>query len=557
MPHLWNILLDIVLLLAVAMMLGAVFERLKQNAIVGYLLAGTLLGPHVLHLVRSPSEVKELSEFGVTLLLFAIGLEFNWSRLMKLGWQTALAGALQIVVTMLIASLLVRGLLATTAEALAIGAIVALSSTAIVLPTLTRRSELDSIHGRMSLGILLLQDMAIVPLVLFIAALNTGGGMEALVYDTGRQVLVIVLFIAGFFLVNRYLLLRLITFATAPGNRDLPILFAVVAAMGSAWLAHRLGLSAALGAFIAGVFLGESVMSARLRGDIGPLKTVFATIFFAAIGMYADPKWIAANITVIAPLVLAVLLVKAAVIWLVGTAIRIPQRYALAAGICLAQIGEFSFVLTSVAAGSPSNPGVIDQQVFMTIISVTIATLFLTPYLISIARPVGRTGEQLLRRARLVRRRPGDGQSRKTAPPTDHYIVVGCGPAGRSVAELLQSQKHQVVMVDLNPRLVASVKTMGIPGIVGDGSSAEVLELAGVSHAKAVVITLPDYRMAAQVIQVVRASAPSVHIIVRSRYSIYVDELELAGAHVVINEENSVGDALGQATKAVTGNREK
>ena len=551
MPHLWHILLDIVLLLGAAMLLGAIFERLKQNAIVGYLLAGALLGPYALSLVSNHKEVSELSELGVTLLLFAIGLEFSWSRLSKLGTRIMLAGVIQIVVTIFIISLLIRPLLQTAAQSLAIGAIAALSSTAIVLPTLARRAELDSVHGRMAMGILLLQDMAVVPLVLFIVVLDTGGGMGDLIYGSGRQVFMIMLFIAGFFLFNRYLLPSLISFATSSGNRDLPILFAIVVAMGSAWLAHRLGLSAALGAFIAGVFLGESVMSTRLRGDIGPLKTVFVTLFFAAIGMYADPVWIGSNVVLVASLVVAVVVVKAMVIWLVGVSIGMSHRYALAAGFCLAQVGEFSFVLTRIAAGIDSNQGLIDQNVFKTIISVTITTLVFTPYLISTSMRIGKASENLLRRFKLHTQLSHEPDDLKAVKLTGHCIVIGCGPAGQVVARSLQSRKQQVVMIDLNPRLIASVRAIGMIGIVGDGSSTEAIELASVAHAKAVIITLPDHRLAIQVIQAVRAMAPSIHIIVRARYSIYVDELKNAGAYIVINEETNVGEAISNASMMV------
>jgi CPA2 family monovalent cation:H+ antiporter-2 len=580
----WELLVEGVLLLAAAMVLGTIAERLKQSAIVGYLLAGVLLGPNVLGVVGADGEpeqtaepeqvqvegiaeeggggvedenenededtggagVEEIAQLGVALLMFTIGLEFSYSKLKSLGATAVMSGTLQISLTAAVSGgfSLLLGL--EPKVALAIGMICALSSTAVVLPVLQRRSEVDSVHGRFALGILLIQDAAVVPLVLLTSAM---GGEDVSVLDilakTAYSFVLVALFVAVCFMFAQWVMPHLLKFGTATRNRETPILFAMVAAMGSAAAANALGFSPALGAFIAAIFLGESVIATQLRSDIGPFKSVFVTLFFSSIGMFADPAWIASNIAVVLGVTAAILVGKPAVIWGVGKLMGLTHRHALAAGMCCAQIGVFSFVLAQVAVDG----GVIGEEMFKLLVSVTIMTLFTTPYAVNLAPMLGVAAERGLRRVGLSKT-PVREPIAAVEDDRQHVVIVGYGPAGRAVAEALKPHKTPVVVIDLNPASVLEARSQGMRAFVGDGTSPGLLQAVQLWRAAALVLTVPDHRMTTAAIVEARSICPTVAIVARARYHRYAELLESAGAHVVVDEEQEVGRELGERVVA-------
>lgn len=530
----WHFLLQILMLLGAAVVLGAVAERLRQSAIVGYLLAGTLVAPWITH----DAAVGGLAELGVALLLFSIGLEFSWQRLKRLGGPALIGGGFQIVLTLACFAGIVFGAGSAVGEAIAFGAVIALSSTAVVLRTLTGRGEIDSVHGRTSLGILLMQDIAVVPLVLLVDSMGSvGGGVGPVVWTLIKEVFFAGLLVAAFILIAQYVLPVVLMSRTLTRNREIPILLAVVAALGSAWVSHTLGLSPALGAFVAGVVLGESPLATQIRADVGALKTLFVTLFFSSIGMLADVGWIVQNAAMLLAVVAAVIVGKALIVWAIGRRLHMAHRHAIAAGLCLAQVGEFSFVILG------ESTELIGQQMQQLLVSVTVVTLLVTPYLIALAPRIGGGVE------RWLRRRGWAGPATVDAPTmgdalSGHVIVIGFGPAGREVAEALEARGAAVLVIDLNARTVMEARHAGRRALAGDAANADILEHAHVGSAREVVVTLPDHRAAIQVIRQVRAIAPQTRIIARSRYNIYAGEMEAAGAHVVVPEETSVGEML-------------
>ena len=552
---LWEMLRDLVLLLGGALTLGIVMERLKQSALAGYLLAGVLMGPNALDVISNDDAVQSLGNLGVTLLLFTIGLEFSWSKLRRLGGFALLSGSTQIGLTMLGFAAASMGLGLDLGAAVAVGGIVSLSSTGVVLPALQKRAQMDSPHGRFALGILLIQDAAVVPLVLLLTAISGGGTATQVLTGGGISVGLVVAFFVVFFLIAKFVLPWLVRFGTKTGNREAPVLFALVIAVGSAWTANALGLSAALGAFIAGIFLGESVIARQLRGDVAPLKTVFVTLFFAAIGMYADPKWIAANPLLVAGGIAAVVVGKTAVTTGIALGLRLTPRHAAAAGLATSQIGVFSFVLAQIALGTEADPGVIDRATFDLLVSVAVATLFGTPYLVALATPTGLAFERVLVKLGFTPRGPATGEDAAPEPLRDHVVLVGFGPAGRAIADSLEQQHRGVFVIDLNPRLVTEARKRGLAAVQGDATAVELLRFAGVDRAAAVVVTLPDHRLATEVVSQARSACPSVTVLARARYSAYVSAFEEVGAHAVIDEEASVGRALGVALRRVISER--
>lgn len=524
--NLWTSLLDVLILLATAMLFGALLERLKQNAILGYLLAGTLLGPNALNLIPNHEAVIGIAELGVALLLFVIGLEFSRSKLRSIGAIALGGGTLQVVLTTGL------GMYAGTLfgldlpAAFAVGAIIALSSTAVVIRLLVQRSEIDSVHGRNSLGILLLQDIAVVPLMLAVSILAEKGSPLDVGWALGRAVAMVALLTACLFVLTRLAPLLLGTRVHA--DRETPVLMVMVAALGSAWGAHALGLSPVLGAFLAGMMLAESPFATQIHADVAPLKTLFVTLFFSSIGMMTNPAWALEHWPQVTGLVAAIILGKLILITGVVRLFRFSLGQALATGFCLSQVGEFSFVL----AGQSRQQNLIGDELFELIIAATVLSLFATPYLVGFAPRIS----QWL-----------DRRSGPTQPPTgthhgqDRIAIIGYGPAGRRVAEELTKAGHSLVAIELNAGARADAQALGIPMIVGDATSLQVLQHAGISSIKAVAVTIPDTAIARQVTAQIRAIAPEAIIVTRGRFHRFHTELMGAGANAVINEEMEVG----------------
>ena len=510
---------------------------LKQSAILGYLLAGTLVGPNALDLMPNHQAVATIAELGVALLLFTIALEFSWSRLRRIGTIALGGGTLQLLLTGTISASVCIMFGLRGSASVAIGAMIALSSTACVLRLLVSRAEIDSVYGRNALGILLLQDIAVVPLVLLVTLLGSGGSAVQIGWEVGRTLAVTAALVAALYLLLNYFVPMFLGAKEAARNRELPILLAIVTAVGAAWASHWLGLSPALGAFIAGILLSESPFATQIRADISPLRTLFVTLFFSSIGMLGNPAWALEHWALITAVVAAIVLGKAVVLGCVSYLFRCSPGHAIATGVCLAQVGEFSFVLAEVARREQ----VIDSELFELVITVTIGTLFLTPYLVAAAPKIASIAARLLTRQRQPQNR-SDEMFEQPAGKSGHIVIVGFGPAGQRVAEtLMRRWKSLIVVVELNTKNSDVAKTYGLQTIIGDATRTEVLEHLRVESAGAVVITVPDPTTARKVVELVRSLAPDTAIIARARYHIHRWQLLLAGAHEVVDEEEEVG----------------
>ena len=551
----WNILFDVVVLLSASLLLGALAEWLRQSAILGYLVAGMLLGPNTIGLISSPEAVETLAELGVTLLLFTIGLEFSWKRLRRTGRFGLFGGSAQVVITLLLAGsgALLLGLGAR--PAFAIGAMIALSSTACVLRMLVARSSLDSIRGRTSLGVLLVQDMAVIPLILLVTIMNDGGSAGQISLAVGRSLGAAMLLFGVFFILLNYIVPPLLNVGSLRGYRDLPILLAIVLGFGSAVAAHDLGLSPALGAFVAGMLMAESPYATQIRADISALRTLLITLFFSAIGMLGNPAWIAANWGAVVLLVLAIVIGKAIIVWSIMRLLGQTHRHALAAGLCLAQVGEFSFVIAEIArqrttldltTGVEVTTGFLEHDLFMLVISSTIVTLFLTPFLVTNASRISNFSIGSFERLGIVRHAAAPREE-AAEPHDNHIVIIGFGPSGSTVGESLSHIAERVIVVDLNHNLVRAAQRFGFDARIGDARAGEVLEHLNLTSAAAVIITIPDPETSRTIIQHIHDLAPHTPIIARLRYHLHRNELENAGAQVVIDEETSIGHRLAEA----------
>ncbi len=541
MEHGWNILLQLVIMLGAALVLGGLFERVKQSAVLGYLAAGVLLGPSGLGVIHEDEFKEAAAELGVTLLLFSVGLEFSLTRLKSLGTLAGVGGSLQVALTALVVAVIGTLFGLPLPAALVLGLIVAPSSTATVLRLLADRTEMDSIHGRNSLGILLLQDIALVPLVLLVTSLSSEGSVAEVAMDIGKAVGASIVLVLLLWTITNFLLPHLFTAAALLKNRELAILLAIVTAIGSAWVTHHAGLSPALGAFIAGILLAESPFATQVRADIGVLKTLFLTLFFTSVGILADLGWMGANLLPVVLAVAGLIAIKALVVWAVLLVFRQSHHNAAATGLCLAQAGEFSFVLAGIAYDG----GGMGEDLFRLLISANLATLFLTPFMVSMAVPAGRAFEAFAKRVRIPDHCIAVDEP-EPAPTGGHVIIVGFGPTGQSVARSVCDRGDEVVIVEMNPKTVEAAREMGQRAYLGDASHGDILEHLHVASAKAVIVTIPDHRAGVAVVMSVRKATSSCFVVARARYHRFAGEYMEAGADVVLDEEIETGAVLGE-----------
>jgi len=533
----WQILADIVILLGGAVLVGGIFARMGQSPLVGYLIAGMFLGGGgSLGIIDTSKEIDVVAELGVALLLFSLGLEFSPARLRQVGFKVLLAGVFQIVATLLLCAGGASLVGAPTTTAVAIGAMVALSSTAVVLRTLTDSGELDSTYGRNTLAVLLVQDLAVVPLAMLVSVM--AGDSESV----GLNILTLLglglgLMVALYIILNvvaRYLLGLL----TLQHNRELAVLLAVVVGLGSAWAAHAIKLSPALGAFLAGMFLGSSPFAHQLRADVSSFRIVLLTIFFGAAGMVADPVWMVTHLGPLLATTFAVFAVKGLVVFGLFRLSGQPTAASATTAICLAQVGEFSFVLGAVALTSD----VLPKETHQLIVSVTILSLLVTPLMLRhasqigiwIARWTGRSDSAI-----------GDSQTKSRYD----VVVFGFGPAGRETVAALQSDSRSIAVIDLNRQNIETARAMGLSAYLGDGTQPDVLEHISLATAPLVFVTIPDKRASVLIVSQVRSESAAAHIIARARSDRDMKALEQAGANTVISDEHSAALAFRNAVK--------
>ncbi len=529
----WALLGKVALLLACASVAGVLLRRIRQNAVIGYLLTGLVLGPSGLRVFRETADLQAVSELGVALLLFTIGTEFSLARLKTLGRVAVPGGLSQVAITT--AAFALAGMAGgiPAAESVILASAISMSSTSVVLRVLTDRSELDSQHGRNAIGVLLFQDMAVVVLMLLVDAWGRGAAPRAALRQLGALLVATMVFGALLWLAVRFVAPRLLSGAAASGARELPVLVAACTALAAAWAAHELGFSPAIGAFVAGILIAESPFATQVRADLAPLSSIFVTLFFTIVGALVhvsvrpDILWILAGAA-------GVLVMKALLAALAIYLFDRSFRTAVATGLALAQVGEFSFVLAQQALGL----GLIAPERFTSLLAVSLLTLVMTPYLVAAGPSIS---------ARMARRLPPSRRRvLEQSPPPARWrrvVIVGFGPAGQQVARALERRRIPFLILEMNPNTVAAYRTeMDIE--LGDATESEVLRHAGVGQAEAVVVTLPDPRTAVLVIEPVKRAAPGAPVIARGRYHQFADLLRAAGAAAVVDEEETVGDRL-------------
>lgn len=535
-------MLDLVATLACAFVLGAAFERLRLNAVLGYIVAGLVLGPSVSGVVRDVNTVHGLAEIGVALLLFTIGLEFSVVRLRLMGGRGLASAILQVVLTTIVVECLALALGANAKAAFALGAIAALSSTAIVLRVLKETGALDAVHGRAALVILLVQDIALVPLVVIFAAMAEQVGARP--QGSPNLITAVVVVVGSFVLLTR-VVPRALTSRVMGQNRDLPILLAIVVCIAATYVAHALGISPSLGAFLAGMLLAETQFADQLRVDVAPLRTLFVTVFFASVGMLADVRWIGSHLPLVLGVAALVLLLKTVLVFGILRALGNTIVHALAAGIAVSQIGELSFVLSELARTG----GLLDAATNQLVNSVAVVTLLVAPVFVANAPSYARSLAKRFFRLRFL------AQDFRERAPTSllsgHIVVAGLGEAGLAVVRAFEDVPCQLVLIDVNAAVARELRAQGYQVHLGDATQTGILTTAALKNADTLVVAVSDHDTARLIISAARRLSPDLHIVARARYHKFAGELQAAGATLVVDEERSVGQHLAQEVRRV------
>ncbi|MEM9175350.1 MAG: cation:proton antiporter [Myxococcota bacterium] len=521
-------LIEAVVLLALASAGLAVTERLRLPSVVGFLVVGAIAGPGARGLVSDPDAVRELAELGVVFLLFEIGLELPLERVRTL-WRPALVGGgFQVAATLAIVAAAASAAGLSWPAAFVVGAGVSMSSTAIVLRLLTDEGQIDAPSGQVSVAVLLMQDLAIVPFLLIVPLLaGDVGGTSALVLAIAKMVLALVF--VGFSV--WFLVPRVLDRVAQNRGGELFSLFALLIVLGSALTAEALGLTLAVGAFLAGVAASGSPYAHQLFSEVVPLRGVLLGIFFTAVGMFFSPAQVAEAPGTLLLDVLAIVVGKTAIVLFAGTVLlRRSLRVSLEAGLSLAQMGEFAFVLIGVAGAA----GIIEPALQARVVAASIVSLVLSPFLIgsapaiasAVAERLGHPGQQFAGDAPLPEAGAGE-----------RVVVIGYGPAGQTLIRLLRSLDVPFVAVDTNPSAALEARETGEPVIYGDATRPQVLRHLAVWDARLVAVAISDPLATRRIVSRIRAMAPRTPILARTRYVREVDRLSMAGADVVVAEE--------------------
>ena len=525
----------IVVLLVVSVGTVAAARALKLPPLVGYLVVGLLLGPHALALAPDTDVTRWLAEIGVVFLMFSIGLEFSLPKLRAMRSLVFGLGGLQVgftVLAVVAAVLLTQGLHGMGWQAgVALGGAMAMSSTAMVMRLASDRGEIESAHGRPVVGVLLFQDLAVVPLLVLIPALagigaDGGQGLTtALGLAFGKSVLVLAIAL----LIGQRVVRPWLTLVARRKSQELFTLNVLLMTLGLAWITEHAGLSLALGAFLAGMLISETEFRYQVEADVKPYRDVLMGLFFISVGMLLDFEVVAQQWALIAALVVGPMIFKFALISALAKVFRVANGPSLKTGLWLCQAGEFGFVLLDPAGLS----GIVPAEILQPIQAAMVISMLLAPFIIE------RSDGWILRVVRnewLARSLELHRIAAQTMGSDRHVIVCGFGRCGQNLAQMLDGEKVPYVALDLDPQRTREAAAAGQSVVFGDAARKETLVAAGIHRANTLVITYADRVSAIHVIHTARHLAPALPIVVRSRDDGDLDSLRAAGATEVIPE---------------------
>ena len=541
------LLRDLVIVLGAAVVVVALLRRVGIPSVAGFILTGVLAGPTALRLVDDTHQVEVLAEIGVVLLLFGIGLELSLERLRRLWKAILLGGGMQVVATVAVASAVANWFGLPPGAALFFGCVVAVSSTAIVLKALSRRGEIDAPHGRLALGILVFQDLCVVPMILAVPFLaGQGGSTKEVLFTIGTALAIL----AGVLLAARAIVPRILAFVAKTRERDLFILTVFLVCFGTAWAVSMAGVSLALGAFLAGLVVAGSEFRHQALTDLIPARDVLASLFFVSVGMLLDVSDLLEHLTSTVGLLAAILAGKFVIILGTALILRLPFRVCILAAATLCQVGEFSFVLLNAASGTELLSATLSHNLLVAII----LSMMLTPMAISFGPRLASGAARVPWLNRLMGVQPPGVDTHE--PRSSHVIIAGYALAGQAVCRALRARGVAYVAVDTNPENVREARRAGDQVVLGDVTRRDVLEGLGCEDARLVVLCINDANATEFATRAIRELAPEVAIVVRTPYEMDKDVLRAAGATQVVTAEAVACDALVAATvEALTDGR--
>ncbi len=514
------IIKDIVVTLLVSVPIILLFHKLKIPSIVGFLIAGMIIGPYGFGLISEINEIEIMAEVGVILLLFTIGLEFSLKELARIKKLLLIGGGLQVLITIVISYLILYLIGIQLNQAVFIGMLISLSSTAIVLKLLSDKGEIESPQGKISVGILIFQDLAIVPMFLLVDILQQSDSVDLLSISvrllTSAAIIAFILFAA------KYLAPRILYYLARSRMRELFTVGVILILLGTAFLTHTFGLSFALGAFIAGLILSESEFSSQIIAEILPFKDVFNSIFFVSIGLLLNINFAIQFPLEILLISISIIVLKSLIIFILILFLKYPTRIAILSAIGLAQIGEFSFILAQQG-------GNLLGEYFNLFLASTIFTMIATPFLIKFAPLIAD-------KTKSIKKEDVNTVS-GTEKFQDHVIIAGFGLNGRNLAKVLKESGINYIIIEMNPDTVKQERAKGEHIIFGDISREEVLHAAGIHTAKVFVVVISDRTISRRVIRTAKNLNNDLFVLVRTRFISETDELKKLGADLVIPEE--------------------
>lgn len=538
--HQYDFLGQLVLIGALAIANILFFQKIRVPPVIGLIVTGIMLGPTGFHIVRDTGMISTLAEMGVVLLLFTIGLEFSVDDLRKLQKIVLFGGVAQILLTGFAIAGFSYWLMDAIGkriaidQALILGFAFSVSSTALCLKILSDRDELGLQHGKIAIGILIFQDIAIVPLMIGLSFMAPG---KVPSFESSfEEILLIALFSILLFAVFKMLMPRLVRIITSLHAGEVLVLGALVLCFGAAYLASLIGLSLALGAFVAGMVIASTDESHRISRTIDPFREALTSIFFVSVGLLLDVNLV--DLPWLIAVAIVVLVIKGAIVTIISMGLGYSSRVSLMAGMALAQIGEFSFVLAETA----QNMGVIDRHMFQSMLTIIVVTMIVTPALIAVAPKFAAQVAPVFGFIPL-----GAKVEPKPAAPAApssivckgeiHAAIIGFGLSGQNVAAVLNATNLAYTVLDIDRRVVRKMRRRGEPLFYGDCTETKSLLRIGVDHARAVVIAIPDEQASFECIRLVRQLNSDAFIIVRSRSIEPVERLYRAGADAVVTEK--------------------
>jgi CPA2 family monovalent cation:H+ antiporter-2 len=540
--HATHGLVEALFLLAAAVVAVPIARALRTSSVIAYLVVGVVLGPGVLGLVGESDSIELLAELGVVFLLFDIGLELSFERLRAMRREVFGLGSLQIVATGAALTGILLALGASGEAALVVGGALALSSTAFVMRLLADRGEAGTRHGRLSLSVLLMQDLAIVPLLALTIAL--GERNTSLAGALGLAALKTVLGIGATIAVGRLVLRPVFRFVASARDQEVSTAATLLVAIGTGYLLSLLGVSMALGAFLAGLMLSGTEYRHQVEADVRPFRGLLFGLFFVSVGLAIDPALLAPRLLELLAATLVLMTAKALVLFAAARVFAVANAPAARVALLLSQGSEFAFVLVGMAFGL----GLVHQELANFAIATVVLSMLLTPLAAFL-------GERIARRFEPVVVAPDETErvAAHGAHLSGHVVLAGFGRVGRTVARVLVEADRPFVAIEREMAVVSQFRARDLPVFVGDASRLDVLRAAGVERASAAVITIDDHAAASHTVAALHEVAPDLLVFVRARDLVHQGELERAGATAVVPETLEGSLQLGAVTLARTG----